>query len=346
MDSVIELKKGFNKIIRRAQIKSKLDYCLCCRKKVTIFCNSHTLPRFILKSISDNGMVVTSNNFFKMPLICSELGLNNSGTFKRICKQCDSTIFQDYEEMDKLLVLPRKKIMTQIDLKNTLRMFDKRLNEIELYNIMISEYADEFILPILLEKQRINNLDFNEIKNELERDIKILKKQSTSSFELIYWKVLDYVTPIAFQGHIALHGDLSGNIINDLYNLRKDYVIENLNLCVFPLKSKTVIIMFVSKENKKYKNFIKQFKRLKDYEKLRLISFIIFNYSEDFFISKKTNDSLLSNEELDNVSQNISDIYALDEKMANDIKKLKSLELMNYSSFPNILDLKYAIKNE
>ena len=66
--------------------------------------------------------------------------------------------------------------MTQIDLKNTLRMYDKRSNEIELYNIMISEYANEFILPELLEKQRINNLDFNEIKNELERDIKILKK--------------------------------------------------------------------------------------------------------------------------------------------------------------------------
>ena len=104
--------------------------------------------------------------------------------------------------------------------------------------------------------------------------------------------------------------------------------------------------MFVSKENKKYKNFIKQFKKLKDYKKLRLISFIIFNYSEDFFISKKTNDDLLNNVELDNVTQNISAIYALDEKMANKIKKMKSLELMNYNNFPNILDAKYAIKNE
>ena len=211
---------------------------------------------------------------------------------------------------------------------------------------MISEYANEFILPELLEKQRINSLDFDEIKNELERDIKILKKQSTSSFELIYWKILDYVTPIAFQGHIALYGDLNGNIINDLYSIKKDYVIENLNLCVFPLKNKTVIIMFVIKENKKYKNFIKQFKKLKDYEKLRLISFIIFNYSEDFFISKKTNNDLLNNVELDNVTQNISDIYALDEKMANEIKEMKSLELMNYNNFPNILDVRYAIKNE
>ena len=159
MNSVIELKKEFNEIIRRAQMESKLDYCLCCGKKVSSFCNSHSLPKFILKSISDNGMVVTSNNFFKMPLIGNELGLNNSGVFKCICKQCDSTIFQDYEEIDKLLVLPRKKIMTQIDLKNTLRMYDKRSNEIELYNIMISEYANEFILPELLEKQRINSLN-------------------------------------------------------------------------------------------------------------------------------------------------------------------------------------------
>ena len=342
----IEFRKEFNKVLRRAQKQSKLEHCLCCGKKVTSFCNSHTLPRFILKSISDNGMVYTSNNYFKMPLTGTESGLNNSGTFKRICNQCDSVIFQDYEDSEKLLVPPRKKVMTQIDLKNTLRMYEKRLNEIELYNIMISEYANEYNFLELLEKQRINKLDLDEIKNEFERDMKILKKECTSSFELIYWKMLDYVTPIAFQGHIALHGDLNGNVINDLYSIKKDYVIENLNLCIFPLEDKTIIIMFVNKDNKKYNNFIKQFKKLRDAEKLRVISFMIFNYSEDFFISKKTQDKILNNTILDIVTQNTTDIYALDEEMANEFKKIKIFELMNYGSFPNILDIEYAIKKQ
>ena len=342
----IDIKKEFNEILRRSRMQAKLDNCLCCGKKMTSFCNSHTLPKFILKSISDNGMVYTSNNYFKMPLADNEIGLKNSGTFKRICKECDSVIFQDYEEVEKLLVLPRKKVMTQIDLKNTLRMYEKRLNEIELYNIMISEYANEYNFLDLLSRQHINEFDLDEIKKEFERDMKILKKESTSSFELIYWKILDYVTPIAFQGHIALHGDLNGNIINDLYNIKKDYVIENLNLCVFPLEDKTVIIMFVNKDNRKYNNFIKQFKKLKEDEKLRLISFIIFNYSEDFFISKKSKDSLLNNPILDMLTQNTTDIYALDEEMAKEFKNIKKFELMNYKICPNILDVEYAIKQQ
>lgn len=344
MNNEVEFRKVFNDLVRRAQKQSKLECCLCCGKNVTSFCNSHTLPRFILKSISDNGMVYTSNNYFKMPLIGNESGLNNSGTFKRICNKCDSVIFQDYEEKDKLLVPPRKKVMTQIDLKNTLRMYEKRLNEIELYNIMISEYSNEYNFIELLQRQHINQFDLDEIKNEFERDMKILKKECTSSFELVYWKVLDYVTPIAFQGHIALHGDLNGNIINDLYSIKKDYVIENLNLCIFPLEDKTIVIMFVNKDNKKYNNFIKQFKKLRDAEKLRVISFMIFNYSEDFFISKKTQDTILNNTILDIVTQNTTDIYALDEEMANEFKKIKIFELMNYKKFPNILDMEYAIK--
>lgn len=346
MNNEIEFRKQFNEIYRRAQKQSKLDHCLCCDKNVTSFCNSHTLPRFILNNISDMGMVYTSNNFFKMPLIGIESGLNNSCTFKRICKSCDSTIFQDYEDENKLLVQPRKKVMTQIDLKNTLRMYEKRLNEIEIFNIMINEYANEDNFLELLQKQVINKLDLDEIKNEFERDMKILKKESTSSFELIYWNILDYVTPIAFQGHIALHGDLNGNIINDIYNVKKDNVIENLNLCVFPLKDKTVVIMFVNKDNRKYNNFIKQFKKLREKEKLKLISFIIFNYSEDFFISKKAKDTLLNNTILDITTQNTTDIYALDEEMANEFKKIKLFELMNYKNFPNILDIEYAIKKQ
>lgn len=139
---------------------------------------------------------------------------------------------------------------------------------------------------------------------------------------------------------------MHGNIINDLYNIKKDYVIENLNLCVFPLEDKTVIIMFVNKDNRKYNNFIKQLKKLKEDEKLRLISFIIFNYSEDFFISKKSKDSLLNNPILDMLTQNTTDIYALDEEMAKEFKNIKKFELMNYEICPNILDVEYSIKQQ
>ncbi len=72
----LEIKKQVNAILKKSHDDSKLDYCLCCRKKVTSFCNSHSLPRFILKNISNDGYVLTSNNYFKMPLIDNKKGLN------------------------------------------------------------------------------------------------------------------------------------------------------------------------------------------------------------------------------------------------------------------------------
>jgi len=343
MDYEVEMKKNFNEIIRKSRESSKLDYCLCCGKKVTSFCNSHSLPECILRSISNNGMVFTSNKYFKAPLIKEIEGLNRSGTFKRICHKCDNNIFQDYEDSKKLEQEPRKKMMTEIDLKNSLRMYDKRLNEIELYREMLTMLFDKEAAFQILDRQRVNHVDLNEIKNELDRDIKILNKESSSSFELIYWKKLDYVTPIAFQGHMALQGDLNGNVINDLYNPSSDYVIENINVCVFPLEHKTIVMLFVSKDNKKYRNFIAQFKKLKEEEKLKLISFLIFNYSEDFFVSQNSSKKILTNHVLDVVTRNVTDIIALDDEMVCSIQKLKNCELMYFKEFPNVLSEEYAL---
>lgn len=211
-----EINKKFNEIIKKSHENSKLDYCVCCGDKLSSFCNSHSLPEFVLKNISDNGMVYNSNKFFGAPLIKDTKGLNNSGTFKRICKKCDKEIFKDYEDISKIEQEPDDNIMAQIDLKNSLRMYDKRLNEIELYKIFMAMSLDNEMNYHMDEKQKVNDLDLNEIKEEINRDMKILNEKTTSNFELIYWKKLDYVTPIAFQGHVALHGDLKGKIINDI----------------------------------------------------------------------------------------------------------------------------------
>ena len=136
-------------------------------------------------------------------------------------------------------------ILLFVFLKALLAIYSKMLNG-----------AESFLEMELLEKQKVNYLDLNEIKKEFQRALDILNKKATSSYELIYWNVLDYVAPIGFQGHIALIGDLRGGVINDIYNHSPKYVIENINLCVFPLKEKTFVIMFVSKEHKKYKCFI------------------------------------------------------------------------------------------
>ncbi len=343
MDSEIEFRKECNELIRKSRENSKLDYCLSCGKKVSSFCKSHSLPKFVLNSISKNGMVYTANKFFGIPIMDKDAGIKTSGLFKRICIDCDNQLFKNYEEEKQLLQRPTKKIMAQIDLKNNLRLYDKRLNEIELYKLLVERTTNETHLSFLMYKQRINFLDLNEIKIEFDRDIKILKKESTSSFELIYWNVLNYVTPIAFQGHIALYGDLKGNIINDIYSECEKYVIEYLNICIFPLKEKTIVIMFVNKKNKKYRDFIKQFKNLSETKKHQLISFILFNYSEDYFVSQSAKEEIVDNPILKETSHHMTDIIALNEEVGIKMKKEKLQELKKYTKFPNILDEIHAI---
>lgn len=339
----LEFKKQTNNIIRKAHNDSKLEYCACCKKNVSSFCNSHSLPKFILKSISNNGYVLTSNNYSKIPIIDNSKGLNNAGVFKRICNDCDNLLFKDYETSEKLLD-PRKKIMTQIDLKNSLRMYDKRLNEIAIYKNLETMNIDISTLQEIIEKQKINYLDLNEIEREIKRDLEILSKSSTSSFKLIFSEKLNYVVPIAFQGHIALVGDLNGDTINDIYNKSESNVVENINICVFPLTNQTIIMMFINNDYKKYKKFIKQFGALTKEKKLQLISYIIFNYSEDFFVSKDAKKEIIDNKTLDIVAQNTTDIHATDEKEAKLLKKSKEFELLNYKEFPNILSKEYSIR--
>lgn len=137
-----------------------------------------------------------SGVFFKQynQFIKEAKGVNNSGTFHRICNECDNNLFKDYEDENKLLELPRKKIMAQIDLK----IYDKRLNEISIYRKMLSE-TEGFWKMEHLEKQKVNYLDLNEIEKEFQRALDILNKKSTSSYELIYWNVLDYVHLFDFK---------------------------------------------------------------------------------------------------------------------------------------------------
>ena len=64
-----DIKRKMNDMRRKAQEISKLDHCLICKKKITSFCNSHSLPQFVLKKIANNGMIYNSNIFFGLSVL-------------------------------------------------------------------------------------------------------------------------------------------------------------------------------------------------------------------------------------------------------------------------------------
>ncbi|MCI8362226.1 MAG: hypothetical protein HFJ41_03705 [Clostridia bacterium] len=340
---LIKLNQKISSISKECRKNAKLENCVCCNKKVSSFCNSHSIPKFILKNIEKQGLVYTSNYFFELPAIKEEEGIMEAGTFHIICNECDNLIFKDYEDEINLTEYPTNKMLAEITLKNILVTWDKRLFEIQLYNKMkeISPCNSEAFNY----KNEINYIDLEEEKWEYKRAKKIIDKNLKSGYRLIFSKKLDYIVPIAFQGHICLYGDLDGNIINDIYNNNSDIKMKYINICVFPLKDSSIIYMFYHKDDRNYYKFEKQFNRLTIDEKLQLISFIIINYSEEFYMSKNISNEITCNDFVKEASNNTTDFWAYfpGEALIHHAEKL--VELLKYKSFPNILDRKYSIIN-
>lgn len=77
----ISVKKQINDLLRKIQEESKPDTCIICGKKQTSFCNSHSVPRMVIKNIADNGRLYHANKLIDMPIVDTGKGVNNSVTF-------------------------------------------------------------------------------------------------------------------------------------------------------------------------------------------------------------------------------------------------------------------------
>lgn len=73
--------------------------------------------------------------------------------------------------------------------------------------------------------------------------------------------------------------DFNGNIINNIYNPSPEYRIQNIHISILPLKTETVIVMFIEDGDKRYRPFYKQFNKLTLEDKLAALTLIMFMYS-------------------------------------------------------------------
>ena len=93
--------KLIRNIVKESKRTAKMESCPICGKIQTSFCNSHSIPQFVLQNIACNGMLLQLYTFSSniwMPvseLEGGERGIKNSGTFQFICRDCDSQEFFD-----------------------------------------------------------------------------------------------------------------------------------------------------------------------------------------------------------------------------------------------------------
>lgn len=344
----INAKKKVGKIFRDSIAGAKQKNCLYCKKEVSSFCNSHTVPQFSLKNIAKDGKLYLFNKLINLPIRKDEEGVKQTGTFRLICKDCDSKIFKEYENTDNLEAYPTDIILYQIAMKNYLMGISKRLIEYEVYSQTKKTFAD----PLDIEKtvHSLQDLDLDEYKKGFVRAKKLCTDNAKNAYNIISFISLDYTVPIAFQGIIALVTDLEGRLINDLNCSNHNYEIQSLHVCVFPLKNKSSIFIFVDRKYKRYRQFAKQFSKLTRDEQLNIINKMIFMYSEDFYLSK-TLENNLKNKNLEEIVCVTPTSYCgpaimpkKEIKAALRKKTMVRHDLSKYDKTPNFLSNEYAIE--
>ena len=296
MDNV-KLKKEYSSLMKRARELTKEDCCFLCKKKVSSFCNSHSIPQFVMKNVSYNGKVlVGENSISKEALLLDDIkGINNSWTFFSICNECDNVYFKNYENESNLDISKiDNEIMAEIALKNFLQMIYKR---------KIEKKIDELLSPIFINEDVTKKLDLRDFTRDLNRAKNIIDKNLKSGMKIIFYRELDYVVPIAVQQTLSVYKDYRGYIVNDVLNAPDSEILHVAHIAVFPLKHKSVILVFSHKDDTNWRVLQRSIELLNYDDQLIYVSYLIFKFTENYVISPRIDNNFINNENLIKLSK-------------------------------------------
>lgn len=343
----LEAKKTITRWIRESKQEAKPAKCILCGRDQSSFCNSHSIPQFVLSNIGLNGKltqfsaVVSDENILLDKVTDTEKGVKNSGTFQLICRECDSKMFSEYENKDNLEKRPSDKMMAEIELKNLLMALHKRSYELKLYQKTDSNLPNLDASSMV----KICERDIEDYLMTIEKIKKIISGQEKMQYKIIYWKKLRYKAPIACQTQISLYKSPSGKIINDIYNMESTYKLQNIQLCVFPLENETIVMLFCMKTSRRYELLVREFQKMSASEQLQYICYLMFENTENIMISPHVDSTIVNSKALTKVSQElqgIPNLGAIPAELAPSILALYTP--VKWNDVPNLLDKKYAVE--
>ncbi|MBP5431403.1 hypothetical protein [Ruminococcus sp.] len=348
-DDPIGFRKFNSKYRREIDRRTHTDKCYICKKECKGFCNSHTIPRFSLEKIAQDGMLF--NNFapFDIAHIDSQNGVEKSIVFHLICQACDGSIFQDYENEENYVSPPSQVMLAEIVLKLKLRYIWLKHREIEAYKILTENIPSNSDAEYVMRKKLNEAIYFRKkIENEYSYAKNIINSKGTiaDSYQIELFAKLPYRTAVAVQEEYVVYVDLQDEIIYNIYDTdnKKIKYQRGIYVCVFPMSSFTVLLVFRESNNKDYMDFFSDFNVMTLDQKLQVLNYIIFSYGENYMISpsvpKETIDKLKIAAEKNDVIRSRSD---LDPKVVGAKHLINSFSFSKMDSIPNLLDSKYAL---
>lgn len=355
-EELIEFNKIMAQITKRSEINTHRDFCFLCKEKKR-FVVSHSIPESILHNIAVSGCVDIPSAILGLPKLGESQGIQKAGTFRLLCSRCDNDFFSDYENSINRETIPNGKILAEIALKTYLRELNKKFLEIpvfdapELRKIIYPENPNNIVDLLgswIASRSKHMLLDRMKKRAELDEkcylaDISYAKKYidsncRTNGYYLHYYKQLDYVVPITFQGRITLWGGLDDEMVNCI-NDKEKY--SDLHICIFPMRDSTKVFMFT----KKLRRFIKSFNQLGLEDQLRTICYIIFVYSEEIYMHPELKNKLGDNSSVRDAIISVGQTIHIGG--VTNIEQTRALvrrnSLTKRHNFPNLLSEKYKI---
>lgn len=288
----LELRKQTSAFFKKIEQLTKPDHCLLCGKENVSICNSHIVPKFILKCIASEGKVSygpslynLANDFFE-----TTKGVNNAFTFHLICRDCDKKMFSSYESEESILsfdTLPNDKknrVLTEMALKSHLAHIYSKAKSLNLRREMYPlelEMRYRFGLPTAFDIDIKEHFQY--IKSLTNRG-----KRSSFTFDILYNELLDYQVGLASQTIIAYQYDLTGKQIFDPHDFSTVNFTKYFYLMILPCNGKTRILFYIER---KYVNLVQpiisQFNKLSPEEKLHFLFVSLIIYDEQFYMNPK-----------------------------------------------------------
>lgn len=341
-DKKIHVNKLASRINREARERAKEATCCVCGKDCTSFCNSHSIPQFSLQHIAEGGKVAQVLQG-EVPMMGDDTGLNKAGTFHLICRECDSSIFQEYENPDAYSQQPTERMLAQIAMKDELHMISKRKHEIELYDLMEQQFDNFHSLGT---GKSIEELDLAEYQLSLRYAMKTLSDNKEGRYNLCFCRLLDYVVPMATQASLCLVGDFEDGIINNIYNFSEQYHMASIHVAVFPLEKTSIVLLFVESGIKRYRKFVRQLNKLEPEDQLAAINYMVFSYTENTFLCPSVYRKVKKNANFMEVCRRTT-IAETPIAFVDPLKvAIEEFSFSKRNAIPNLLSREYAIKVE
>ena len=302
--------KFFNEIRHKANEMGLLSKCRLCGKNIDGKANSHSIPQSILKNIKTEGhycqiTCALGDNLVYGPFgRINRTGLNNTGTFHLLCKECENKTFRDYEQKEFLEKIgeERKELLT-----------DKILAQIMLKSALLERYKKEFsrnmtiLMNEIAKNQRINfrtstvadELNLKEYDFYINKCLDVIDGRKTDEFEIFYFDVLDYPSSFASQTLLPIQKTVTNEIINDVYNFDTNYHIVLPVFVVFPLKTNTILLAYCLKsEAKRLEPFINYFNTLNMTSKRKMFQSVLFMYTEEVYTNESKIKEIINDEQI------------------------------------------------